>query len=350
MGRAADLGTDPAVPVHRFHRRRRRSTSRGRPTGPVQCLALAGVVNIPIIYFSVRWWNTLHQGRSVSMCGAEDARSCCGTCDHGAGGLAYAIAASLMQVRAPSSRNAKAQGGRRGVKVRRVRHELGPVQVNSSSPRVAMAHACVWDPFGVTALAGRDRDPRATAAAAPAQRGGGAVKPRHKRHDAAVAVGVVALDIATTLVLRSLQQQPGVSYHRQPDRGQQRRLRQELPRVGGHGRGGRRETFRGGSELPGHRQCQDGQRDLSPAASRPVPRGARGGGAGPTGTGRRYSRAREVLAKHDENYMPPGAAATKQARCRGAPAGSMKVAQSKKMILAIVFRRHLRLSRHRVDA
>ena len=30
-------------------------------------LALVGVVNIPIIYFSVQWWNTLHQGASVSL-------------------------------------------------------------------------------------------------------------------------------------------------------------------------------------------------------------------------------------------------------------------------------------------
>ncbi len=30
-------------------------------------LLLVGVVNIPIIYFSVRWWNTLHQGASVSL-------------------------------------------------------------------------------------------------------------------------------------------------------------------------------------------------------------------------------------------------------------------------------------------
>jgi heme exporter protein C len=30
-------------------------------------LALVGVVNVPIIYFSVKWWNTLHQGSSVSM-------------------------------------------------------------------------------------------------------------------------------------------------------------------------------------------------------------------------------------------------------------------------------------------
>ena len=30
-------------------------------------LALVGVINIPIIYFSVQWWNTLHQGSSVSL-------------------------------------------------------------------------------------------------------------------------------------------------------------------------------------------------------------------------------------------------------------------------------------------
>lgn len=30
-------------------------------------LALVGVVNVPIIYFSVKWWNTLHQGASVNL-------------------------------------------------------------------------------------------------------------------------------------------------------------------------------------------------------------------------------------------------------------------------------------------
>jgi len=30
-------------------------------------LALVGVINVPIIYFSVKWWNTLHQGASVSL-------------------------------------------------------------------------------------------------------------------------------------------------------------------------------------------------------------------------------------------------------------------------------------------
>jgi heme exporter protein C len=33
-------------------------------------LLLVGVVNIPVIYFSVRWWNTLHQGASVSLTAA----------------------------------------------------------------------------------------------------------------------------------------------------------------------------------------------------------------------------------------------------------------------------------------
>ena len=34
-------------------------------------LALIGVVNVPIIYFSVKWWNTLHQGASVSFKGTS---------------------------------------------------------------------------------------------------------------------------------------------------------------------------------------------------------------------------------------------------------------------------------------
>jgi heme exporter protein C len=41
---------------------------RGDKAGAV--LALVGVVNIPIIYFSVKWWNTLHQGASVSLTSA----------------------------------------------------------------------------------------------------------------------------------------------------------------------------------------------------------------------------------------------------------------------------------------
>ena len=38
---------------------------RGDRAGAV--LALVGVVNVPIIYFSVQWWNTLHQGSSINL-------------------------------------------------------------------------------------------------------------------------------------------------------------------------------------------------------------------------------------------------------------------------------------------
>ena len=30
-------------------------------------LAIIGVVNVPIIYFSVKWWNTLHQGATITL-------------------------------------------------------------------------------------------------------------------------------------------------------------------------------------------------------------------------------------------------------------------------------------------
>ena len=30
-------------------------------------VALVGAVNVPVIYFSVRWWNTLHQGASIGV-------------------------------------------------------------------------------------------------------------------------------------------------------------------------------------------------------------------------------------------------------------------------------------------
>jgi heme exporter protein C len=30
-------------------------------------LAIVGVINVPIIYFSVKWWNTLHQGSTINF-------------------------------------------------------------------------------------------------------------------------------------------------------------------------------------------------------------------------------------------------------------------------------------------
>jgi heme exporter protein C len=41
---------------------------RGDRAGAV--LLLVGVINVPIIYFSVRWWNTLHQGASLTPAGS----------------------------------------------------------------------------------------------------------------------------------------------------------------------------------------------------------------------------------------------------------------------------------------
>src|SRR5699024_11049283 len=35
----------------------------GRAAG---ILALVGVINLPIIHYSVEWWNTLHQGASIT--------------------------------------------------------------------------------------------------------------------------------------------------------------------------------------------------------------------------------------------------------------------------------------------
>ncbi|MEO1947530.1 MAG: cytochrome c biogenesis protein CcsA, partial [Methylophilaceae bacterium] len=34
-------------------------------------LAVVGVINVPIIYFSVKWWNTLHQGSSINTSGSS---------------------------------------------------------------------------------------------------------------------------------------------------------------------------------------------------------------------------------------------------------------------------------------
>lgn len=64
-------------------------------------LALTGVVNIPIIYFSVQWWNTLHQGSSVSMKSAPTmaATMFAGMIVMALGFWMYSFAAALLRVR-----------------------------------------------------------------------------------------------------------------------------------------------------------------------------------------------------------------------------------------------------------
>lgn len=64
-------------------------------------LALVGVVNVPIIYFSVKWWNTLHQGASVSLTKAPSMASqmLLGMLVMALAFWAYSIAVALARVR-----------------------------------------------------------------------------------------------------------------------------------------------------------------------------------------------------------------------------------------------------------
>ena len=64
-------------------------------------LALVGVVNVPIIYFSVKWWNTLHQGASVSLTRAPSMAKemLLGMLIMALAAWMYSIAAALMRVR-----------------------------------------------------------------------------------------------------------------------------------------------------------------------------------------------------------------------------------------------------------
>lgn len=53
---------------HAIEDRRRAARAAG-------LLALVGVVNLPIIHYSVQWWSTLHQGPSISLLGGSSIHS-----------------------------------------------------------------------------------------------------------------------------------------------------------------------------------------------------------------------------------------------------------------------------------
>jgi heme exporter protein C len=65
-------------------------------------LALVGAINVPIIYFSVKWWNTLHQGATISMTAAPKmaAIMVTGLLVMSFAAWFYAIAVTLVRVRA----------------------------------------------------------------------------------------------------------------------------------------------------------------------------------------------------------------------------------------------------------
>jgi heme exporter protein C len=64
-------------------------------------LLLVGVINVPVIYFSVQWWNTLHQGASVSLTRAPSmaATMLAGMLAMALGFWAYTVTAALIRVR-----------------------------------------------------------------------------------------------------------------------------------------------------------------------------------------------------------------------------------------------------------
>ena len=64
-------------------------------------LAIVGAINVPIIYFSVKWWNTLHQGSSVSFdqAPAMAAIMVQGMLVMAIGFWLYSVAVILMRVR-----------------------------------------------------------------------------------------------------------------------------------------------------------------------------------------------------------------------------------------------------------
>ena len=63
-------------------------------------LAIIGVINVPIIYFSVKWWSTLHQGASISVKGSSMATTMLwGMLIMALAFWMYSIAAVLFRVR-----------------------------------------------------------------------------------------------------------------------------------------------------------------------------------------------------------------------------------------------------------
>lgn len=71
---------------------------RGDKAGAL--LILVGAINVPIIYFSVKWWNTLHQGASITPSGTSmDQVMLWGMLIMAIAAWLYTIAAALIRVR-----------------------------------------------------------------------------------------------------------------------------------------------------------------------------------------------------------------------------------------------------------
>ena len=148
------------------------------------------------------------------------------------------------------------------------------------------------------------------------------MKPRHKRL-AGVAAGVVVLGAATALVLNAFQSNL-VFFYTPTQIAANEAPRGKSFRVGGMVEMG--SVKRNGVEVSF--RVTDAAQTIPVVYTGILPdlfKEGKGvvaqGQIGPDG----IFRAREVLAKHDENYMPPeAAAALKQAGEKGQPAATMK--------------------------
>jgi heme exporter protein C len=79
-------------------------------------IAVVGVVNVPIIYFSVQWWNTLHQGATIRVAGETTMPGSMLTpmLIMVAGCWVYAIAVVLVRLRQLIQRRESIDGGLHG--------------------------------------------------------------------------------------------------------------------------------------------------------------------------------------------------------------------------------------------
>ena len=62
-------------------------------------LAVVGAVNVPVIYYSVQWWNTLHQGATIKRTSSIETSMLVGMIVMVFAFWMYSIAASMLRVR-----------------------------------------------------------------------------------------------------------------------------------------------------------------------------------------------------------------------------------------------------------
>ena len=178
-------------------------------------LAIVGSVNVPIIYFSVIWWNTLHQGASISMTTAPKMASVMLLAMLLMTLAFWAYAFAVVFVRARAIALERDSAGRLGERCGRRAHRLRPERRRELDERgefFAMGGYApyVWGAYAVTAALHGDRAdarraaPRRRARRALAANGDRPMKPRQKR--LAIAAGIVAaVGVAAALVLNAFQ-------------------------------------------------------------------------------------------------------------------------------------------------